>query len=293
MKHGYADTSHGQIHYIEDGSGEPILMLHMTPSSSWDYALALPLLGMKYHAIAMDTLGYGYSDKTRHIYEIEHYGKSVVEFLDVMGIEKVTLAGHATGSVIAGEVAASHPLRVNKLVFVDYPLYNQSMLEERKKSKSYIPNVEPLELKSDGSYMISTLDYARTFLGGTAPIKELHEMAVSVFLGGSRNAEAHEALWRYLDRGEPIKKLPLVKCPTLVLSCLRITEFRARRFDSSVPDSNVKEILDLQLRQLEDLIPHRKVMVIGKDVPAPLLSRVSPGVLSDAIISFMENPDKS
>ena len=59
MKRGFADTSHGQIHYLTEGSGEPLLMLHMTPTSSQEFALVIPILAKKYWGIAMDTLGYG------------------------------------------------------------------------------------------------------------------------------------------------------------------------------------------------------------------------------------------
>jgi len=55
----YADTSDGQIHYAEAGQGKPVLLLHQTPRSWDEYRDVLPILSMKYRAIAMDTVGFG------------------------------------------------------------------------------------------------------------------------------------------------------------------------------------------------------------------------------------------
>jgi len=284
---GYVNTSHGQVHYIESGSGRAVVMLHMTPSSSWDYGVTVPLLGTQYRAIAMDTLGYGQSDKPARRYELEDYAHSVIEVLDALQIKQAALVGHATGAVIAAEVAAGQPSRVHTLVLVDYPLYSRHMLSERKHAEVYVPNVEPLRLDTSGSYMIATVDYARTFLGPEASLEEVHEMALSVLASGPRNDAAHQALWRYLDRGRALERLPQIKCPTLLVSCVKIAAFRARRFDASVPDDQVDQMLDAQLQQLTHLVPRHTVMRMGNDVPAPLLSRGSPKLFADLVGGFI------
>lgn len=59
MKRAYADIPEGQIHYRIEGSGEPILLLHMAVSSSDEFSRAMHFLSKKYQAIAMDFLGAG------------------------------------------------------------------------------------------------------------------------------------------------------------------------------------------------------------------------------------------
>ena len=53
MKRGYADTPHGQIHYMTMGEGEPLLLLHQTGSSR-QYWKLMPLLAGSYRTFAPD-----------------------------------------------------------------------------------------------------------------------------------------------------------------------------------------------------------------------------------------------
>ena len=49
----------GTIHVAQAGSGKPVLLLHQTPRSWDEYRDVVPLLGESFHAIAMDTIGFG------------------------------------------------------------------------------------------------------------------------------------------------------------------------------------------------------------------------------------------
>ncbi|MEV8062544.1 hypothetical protein AB0P37_40570 [Streptomyces antimycoticus] len=55
----YTSSRFGQLHYVECGEGEPVLLLHQTPRSWTEYRDVLPLVGATHRAIAMDTVGYG------------------------------------------------------------------------------------------------------------------------------------------------------------------------------------------------------------------------------------------
>jgi len=56
MKRAYTDIPEGQIHYRIEGSGEPILLLHMAVSSSDEFSRTMHFLSKKYRAIAIDFL---------------------------------------------------------------------------------------------------------------------------------------------------------------------------------------------------------------------------------------------
>src|SRR5579862_94804 len=102
MQRGYADTPEGQIHYFTEGSGKPLLLLHMTPRSSTMYRRLIPTLARTRRVIAMDTLGFGNSDPAPACYkQIGDYARNVVHFLDAMGIERADVLGTFTGSLIA------------------------------------------------------------------------------------------------------------------------------------------------------------------------------------------------
>jgi len=133
VQRGFANTPEGQIHYAMAGQGKPVLFLHQTPRSWDEYRDVLPLIGKKYWAIAMDTVGFGDSYKPEKKGSIEEYARGVIGFLDAMSIDRVSIVGHHTGGVIAVEVAASYPERVDKLILSSTPYVDA---KDREKEES-------------------------------------------------------------------------------------------------------------------------------------------------------------
>jgi len=133
------------------GSGKPVLLLHQTPRSWDEYRDVLPILGEKYWAIAMDTIGFGDSYKPGEEASIEGYAQGVINFLDAMSIDRVSIVGHHTGGVIAVEVAASYPDRVDKLVLSCTPYVD---VQDREGRKGWDP-FDEVSLKEDGTIPVS------------------------------------------------------------------------------------------------------------------------------------------
>jgi pimeloyl-ACP methyl ester carboxylesterase len=77
LRRGFVDTPEGQIHYATVGQGKPVLLLHQTPRSWDEYRDALPIIGRKYWAIAMDTIGFGDSFKPEKKNSVEDYAHGV------------------------------------------------------------------------------------------------------------------------------------------------------------------------------------------------------------------------
>ena len=201
MKRGYADTTRGQIHYMTEGSGEPILLLHSTPRSSWEYELVVPLLAQKYQAIAMDTLGYGESDNHPYEYQMSDYARSVVEFIDAVDIREATIVGHHTGATIAAEIAVSYPKRVSSLVLSGYPLYTS---EERKQllkgTSAPIPGNAPfpVELKEDGSHLFNMWSWVKESRKPLLrSLEELQAMVMSQLKGAASRKVTFQSIWCY------------------------------------------------------------------------------------------------
>ena len=115
-RRGYVDTSRGQLHYREAGEGDPVVLLHMTASSSVMYERVLPILASNRHAIAVDTPGFGLSDPLPGIPDIPAYAEALGDFFDALLLEKADVVGFHTGASIALEFAVSQPNRVRKLV---------------------------------------------------------------------------------------------------------------------------------------------------------------------------------
>ena len=120
-RRGYADTAEGQVFYVEDGEGEPLILLHQSPRSSSMYLPLLPLLAPHCRAIAVDLLGFGDSapvpvhDGRADVVDV---ARNVVGVLDALGIERAHVFGFHTGAHMAAQVAANWPERVGSLIVV-------------------------------------------------------------------------------------------------------------------------------------------------------------------------------
>lgn len=149
----YADTPLGQVHYYSIGSGDPVLMLHQSPSSSSQFEAAWPFLTEAgFRVLAMDTPGFGRSDTPPMEPTIEDYASVIPYVLDDAGVQTVDVVGHHTGVETAFEAAGLFPNRFRKLVAHGVPLFTA---EERKEWLDRVVTREkiPMELKADGSHL--------------------------------------------------------------------------------------------------------------------------------------------
>jgi haloalkane dehalogenase len=114
-------TIDGQrIHYVDEGSGEPILMLHGNPTWSYLYRHLIRDLKGEYRCIALDHLGFGYSDKPRHAdYSMRAHMLRLQSFVSKLGLKDLTLAVQDWGGVIGlGWAVRNKPL-VKRLVIMN------------------------------------------------------------------------------------------------------------------------------------------------------------------------------
>jgi len=209
VRRGFVDAPGGQIHYAMAGKGKPVLLLHQTPLSWEEYRDVLPIIGEKYLAIAMDTIGFG--DSYRHEKEssIEDYGRGVINFLDAMSIDRTSMVGHHTGGVIAVEVAATYPERVDKLVLSSTP-YVDAEDRERRKTR---PPIDEVAFKEDGSFLTELWQKRMGFYPKKRP-DLLIRFVINALKVGERLEEGHRAVCRYKMED----KVRLIKAPTLVLA---------------------------------------------------------------------------
>lgn len=149
VRRDYVDTSWGQLHIATAGSGEPVILLHQTPRSWDEYREVLPMLGRRFRAIAVDTPGMGASDVSPLGHSVVAYARAVLDMLDALGIGSCHLVGHHTGGVIAVEVAARAPERVDRLVLSSTPYVDEAARADRAGRRG-IDEVEP---RPDGTHL--------------------------------------------------------------------------------------------------------------------------------------------
>ncbi len=263
IQRGYIDIPEGQIHYRTKGNGPPLLLLHQSVCSSDEYSRVIPILAKSYRVIAMDTLGYGESDKPPHPYEITDYARSVVSFLNALSIGKTNVVGHHTGAHIAVELAASYPERVDKLVLSGCPFYRD---QNEGLALLHGKVFQPLEIKPDGSHLMQAWEKTLSY-SPNAPIELLYELAMEILKAGVRGEEAHWASFRY----DPRSRLPLIKSKTLVLS-------------------GERDLFYPVVEDVKSLIPQSKIAIIKGRGSTPLIIRRRPEEFAEAVLDFLQNP---
>jgi len=105
-----------KIHYVVRGAGPPLLLLHGSAHllETWD--LNIRSLSEHYQVYAMDLPGHGLSDKPAVAYNISFFTKSVIDFMQALGIEHVSLIGHSMGGQISLDIAINFPEKVDSLI---------------------------------------------------------------------------------------------------------------------------------------------------------------------------------
>ena len=123
IRRALVDTSFGQIHCREAGAGPAIALLHVNQQSSALFIEMIDALAPRMRVIAIDYPGHGGSDHVAEQPTIGDYGRCVVEVMDALGVGRFVALGEAVGALVAAELAASRPDRVERLVLVNCPFF--------------------------------------------------------------------------------------------------------------------------------------------------------------------------
>jgi pimeloyl-ACP methyl ester carboxylesterase len=111
------------IHYEVVGRrGQPIIFLHSW-LGSWRYWLpTMDHISERYRAYALDFWGFGESDRHDSAFSLSEYVDMLYGFMDNMGLNKVNLAGHGLGGMVAIRAASEQPQRFLKIMAVNTPI---------------------------------------------------------------------------------------------------------------------------------------------------------------------------
>jgi haloalkane dehalogenase len=129
IKHLYNFQSHFltlngyKYHYLDEGQGDPLVMLHGNPSWSFMYRELVRSLRDSYHTVVPDHIGCGLSDKPSvndYEYTLERRVSDLEALLDQIGaIRNLTLIMHDWGGPIGMTYAARHPSRIRRLIVLN------------------------------------------------------------------------------------------------------------------------------------------------------------------------------
>lgn len=113
----YLEVIGGSMHYIDEGSGSPIVMLHGNPTWSFYYRELIKGLRDRYRVIVPDHMGCGLSDKPQgYPYTLSTHIDNFERLMDHLDLHDVTLAVHDWGGPIGFGWATRHPHRPGRFI---------------------------------------------------------------------------------------------------------------------------------------------------------------------------------
>ncbi len=122
-QHEYITTNGVKLHYVTQGNGSLILMLHGFPEFWYSWRHQIPEFAQNYQVVALDLRGYNDSDKPKEqsAYVMDEFIKDIEGVITGLGYDKCILVGHDWGGAIAWNFAYSRPQMVEKLIVLNIP----------------------------------------------------------------------------------------------------------------------------------------------------------------------------
>jgi len=116
----FLEVDGGRLHYVDEGEGHPILMVHGQPTWSYLYRHLIRGLSPRFRCIAVDHIGFGLSDKPRDwSYTPAAHAANLARLVDHLDLAPLTLVVHDWGGPIGLGFAIDHPERIRRIVAFD------------------------------------------------------------------------------------------------------------------------------------------------------------------------------
>ncbi len=117
----YVDQDGLRLHYVDEGAGPPVLLLHGEPTWSYLYRTVIPELTPTCRAIAPDYLGFGRSDKPLRVedYDYDLHAGSIRRLVEELDLRDLTVVVQDWGGPIGLRLAVEQPERVARIVVMN------------------------------------------------------------------------------------------------------------------------------------------------------------------------------
>jgi haloalkane dehalogenase len=106
-----------RMHYVDEGSGEPIILIHGEPTWSYLYRNFIPALSRRFRVIAPDNMGFGKSETPADAdYTLDRHARNLASLIEALDLRDITLVMQDWGGPMGTVVSARHPDRIKRFV---------------------------------------------------------------------------------------------------------------------------------------------------------------------------------
>jgi haloalkane dehalogenase len=139
----YLDHDGLRMHYLDEGDGDPVLLLHGEPTWSFLYRKMIPPLAAVGRCIAPDYFGFGRSDKPteRSWYSYDRHVASITRLVEELDLRRITLVVQDWGGPVGFRFAVENPERVARLVVMNTGIGARAPSDEWLRFQSFMRRV--------------------------------------------------------------------------------------------------------------------------------------------------------
>jgi pimeloyl-ACP methyl ester carboxylesterase len=125
----YFDVGNAKLHYLDEGKGHPIIMVHGNPTWSFFYRKLITNLKNRYRVIVPDHLGMGLSDKPQdYDYCLKNHIANLVALLEHLEIKNASFIVHDWGGPIGLGSIIQKQLKIEKLIILNTAAFADTLI---------------------------------------------------------------------------------------------------------------------------------------------------------------------
>jgi haloalkane dehalogenase len=241
----------GRMHYLDEGEGPAIVLVHGTPTWSFLYRHLIRDLAEAHRVIAPDHLGFGLSDKPESLdYRPESQARNLATLIERLGLKDIVLVVHDFGGPIGLSYAIDHPENVRALVLFNTWTWSLAGTPAEKMSRlmsgplgrflykrlNFSPKVLLKAVFADRSKLTRTVHRHYTDVFPTPAERHAPWVFARELIG---SGDWYEDLWHRLG--------PIASKPALLLWGMRDSAFGPEalaRWKGALPNARVVEFPD-------------------------------------------------
>src|SRR3954453_7886853 len=139
----FVDVDGVRLHYIEQGTGEPLLLIHGNGTLIQDFTIngLADRLSERYRVIVIDRPGYGYSTRPRGLWTPRAHATLFEHALHQLGVQQAVVLGHSWGTMVAVSLALQAPTLVRGLVLLSGYYFPTARMDVVLSSPNAVPGI--------------------------------------------------------------------------------------------------------------------------------------------------------
>lgn len=218
-----------RMHYVTQGEGSLIVLLHGFPEFWYSWRHQIPFLAqLGYKVVAPDLRGYNDTDKPRRGYEIATLLRDIEGLIKGLGYERAIVVGHDWGGVLMWQFGLRYPHMVERLIGLNAPppwTFARELRTWKQLRKSWyvyafqLPVLPELALSREGAEPIAKMLYASAVQKSAFPEDVLERYKEAMSKPGALTAAInyYRSIWRRSSIGAVSGNKGRIDKPTLLI----------------------------------------------------------------------------